>query len=125
MSLAVRPKTSDIVTYQLPDHVQTAQKLVAFLKYYYQWTELDGNSAQFLSDLSAIKDIDRTTDVFVDKLILQMARFVPKSADIDRKFLAKHIRDFFDSKGSLVSYEFILQALFGEEMTKRWMGDSV
>ena len=125
MTLAVRPKTSDIVQYQLPEQYQTATKLVAFLKAYYEWLEQDGNAGQFLGDLFAMKDIDLVSDEFVDKLLIQMIRFVPKSAAIDRKFLAKHIRDFFDSKGSLVSYEFILQALFGEEMTKRWMGDYV
>jgi hypothetical protein len=125
MTLAVRPKTSDIVKYQLPAQYQSAEKLAAFLKYYYEWTEQDGNAAQFLGDMIAMKDIDLCSDEFVERLLVQMIKFVPRSAAIDRKFLAKHVRDFFDAKGSLVSYEFIMQALFGEEMTKHWMGDYV
>lgn len=123
MSFAIKPRTSDIVKHQVPKHLQDKEKFILFLKYYYEWLEMDGNALDFLDHMAEISDTERSPVEYADRLISHMTKFIPKAAAIDRGLVSRYMREFLNARGSLPSYEFIMQVVFEEEMTREWMSD--
>ena len=107
----VRPKVSNLVASQLPEHIRNEQpKFVAFLEAYYRYLE------QNEINLTNLRDLDTTLDSFVAYFKNELAQNLPYS-NVDERFLLKHIKDLYLAKGSEASYDLLFKILFGKNVT--------
>jgi hypothetical protein len=107
----VRPKVSSLVASQLPEHIRNEQPaFVAFLEAYYRY--LEENEL----DLKNTRDIDNTLDSYVTFFKNELAQNLPYSA-VDERFLLKHIKDLYLSKGSEASFDLLFKILYGKRVT--------
>ena len=107
----VRPKVSNLVASQLPEHIRNEQpQFVAFLEAYYRYLE------QNEKNLVNLRDLDNTLDSFVVHFKNELGQNLPYS-NVDEKFLLKHIKDLYLAKGSEASYDLLFKILFGKNVT--------
>lgn len=107
----LRPKVSSLVARQLPEHIRNEQPaFVAFLEAYYRYIE------QNEKDLVNLRDLDETLDSFVIHFKNELAQNLPYS-EVDERFLLKHIKDLYLSKGSEASFDLLFKILFNKPVT--------
>lgn len=114
----VRVALKDIVASQLPAFVRAQYPtFVAFLEAYYEF--LDRNNI----DLHKIRDIDDTLDEFIKYFKQELAHNYPISNSIEtEKYLLKHVREQYLSKGSEASYKLLFRLLFGKDVYMDYPG---
>ena len=112
MPASVKATASIVVNKQVPEFVRDDnQKFIDFLKAYYEWLE-NFYPQQHLED---IRDIDNTVNMFVEYFSREVMQSIPREVISDKRFLAKHIKDLYSSKGTEASYKFLFRILFNED----------
>lgn len=112
MPASVKATASIKISKQVPEFVRDDnQKFIDFLKAYYEWLE-NFYPQQHLED---IRDIDNTIDMFVDYFSKEILQAIPKEVISNKRFLAKHIKELYLSKGTEDSYKFLFRILFNED----------
>jgi hypothetical protein len=101
-------------------------ELIAFVKAYYEFLENTDEYAlklnrTILSDI----DIDETVDRFLKNFQKTYLDSFPFVAATDKRFLIKHIIDYYSSKGSKNSLELLMRLLFNEEVDVYYPGNDV
>ena len=115
---------SIFVKSQLPDFVnENHPKFVTFLEAYYEWLELKSNPygrTQFLQELSDVDDtLDEYLDYFKSKYLVNFPSTLTVTRDGDRvndRTLIKNIREFYKSKGSEKTYQFLFRVLYDSDV---------
>lgn len=115
-------KTSVLVNNQLPDFVQqNYQNFVAFLKLYYQYLEQTGKLTNVLKNIPNYIDpdyvVDNNLSNFINAFSSTFLANFPQTMAVNKALLVKHIKDFYISRGSVESYEFLFRILFNEDVT--------
>ena len=119
-------KTSNIIEQQFPDFVRDdGPNLVAFLKAYYEWTEQANNNIEVSKNLLNYQDIDNTYDKYLEYFHREIMGSIPRSTLVDRKLLAKHIKDMYRSRGSELSYQLLFRILYNEEIEFYYPGQDM
>lgn len=120
MSELTRPKLSRLVSSQLPEFIREDYgTFVSFLEAYYEF--LQQNT---LDDLYAVRDVDKTLDVFLDNFKSELARNFPKVVS-DNRFLLHRVKDYYRAKGSDASYKLLFKLLYGKEVELGYPGQQV
>ena len=104
---------------QLPDFVkQDHPTFVAFLEAYYEYMEQTGKPYEIIGNLRNYFNIDKTVDSFLQYFKKQFGEDVPEAvfANANRPQTLKHLRDFYRSKGSEKSFQFLFRLLYKEEI---------
>jgi len=104
---------------QLPDFVkQDHTTFVAFLEAYYEYMEQEGKPYEIVGNLNNYANLDKTTDDFLQYFKKQFGEDIPEVifANANKPFVLKHLRDFYRSKGSQKSFEFLFRLLYKEEI---------
>ena len=104
---------------QLPAFVkQDHATFVAFLEAYYEYMEQEGKPYEIIGNLNNYANLDKTTDDFLQYFKKQFGEDVPEAifANANKPFVLKHLRDFYRSKGSQKSFEFLFRLLYKEEI---------
>ncbi|NBR24983.1 MAG: hypothetical protein EBU08_14660, partial [Micrococcales bacterium] len=110
-------KISSQISSQFPEFIrEEGPNFVAFLKAYFEYMEQTGNAIDATRGLPDMMDIDRTLDSFIDYFQREFLHNIPKSALVDKRLVAKHIKDFYRARGSQDSYRFLFRILFNEEI---------
>lgn len=117
---------SPYVKNQVPDYARTDfPRFVEFLSKYYEWMEIRGNALGFMKDLISYQDVDSTRDPFLQSLQKEVMRKFPKDLYVDPsdpnnrvnlRNIIKHIVQFYGSKGTEKSFEFLFRAVLGVEV---------
>ena len=122
--MATNQKTSVLVAEQLPDFVRDeGPKLQRFIEAYYEFMEQNGGAIDGSKNLLSYQDIDTTTDTFLQFFREEVYKNIPDSALVDKRLLAKHIREMYRNKGTEKSYKFLFRALFNEDVELSFPGD--
>ena len=111
-------KTSLLVTSQLPEFVRDNpdyQNFGLFLQAYYEWMEQTGQVTDRSKNILNYKDIDRTTDEFIQYYTNDFLPNFPKEILIDEKRAVKFARQLYESKGTLSSYKFLFKVLYNSD----------
>lgn len=99
------------------------QKIILFIKAYYEWLEKPENAGYVLQKLNTVKDIDSNGEQFLkhfkntylesfpDLLSANSAGEIPNS-----KTFLKRIRNFYGNKGTESSYKFLFRLLYNNEL---------
>lgn len=105
---------SQIPEFILRDH----PKFVAFIKAYYEWLENsdEGSVLYDTKNLLAYKDINRTTDEFLDYFRKDFLPNFPSEIALDERKLIKTAREFYSKKGSVESIKFLFRVLYDKEV---------
>ena len=116
---AFHERISVRVESQLPDFVKEDHTtFIAFLEAYYEYLEQTGKPYEVIGDLRNYFNIDKTVDSFLKYFKTQFAQDVPEAVFVNanRPQVIKKLRDFYRSKGSEKSFQFLFRLLFKEEI---------
>jgi len=100
-------------------------QFIAFLKAYYEYMEQSGSAGNAVRSLYDNQDIDRTVNDFIEYFRREFMIQIPSSALADKALLAKHIREFYRSRGSQESYKFLFRVLYNKEIDFYYPGDDI
>jgi hypothetical protein len=104
-------KPSIAIQRQIPQHVRENYPLfVDFLKAYYEFLE---DTQQV--ELEKIRDIDTSLDEFIQQFRGEIANGIPLERAQDKRMLIRHLREFYLSRGSEASYQFLFKVLFNQD----------
>jgi len=126
--MATDKKTSILVPSQLPEFIRDNpdySKFVEFLQAYYEWMELNGKALDRSKSLLSYKDIDETTDEFIDYFVNDFLPYFPEDALIDKRKAVKIARQLYRSKGTPASYSFLFRLLYDSDFEYFNTNDSV
>jgi hypothetical protein len=119
-------KISSQIDSQFPGFIrEEGPQFVSFMKAYFEYMEQNGNPVNAARSLRDNKDIDRTVDSFVEYFRKEFMINIPKEVLADKRLLAKHIREFYRSRGSQESYRFLFRALFDTELEFYYPGEDI
>lgn len=115
---------SPFIREQFPNFMQQDyQKLILFVKAYYEWCDKQGNSSYVMSHLDTAFDIDQNLDEFLahfestylSSFPLMLASNTSGNKP-NRKTLLKKIRDFYGNKGTESAYKFLFRILYDSDL---------
>ena len=119
-------KISPLIEAQFPAFIrEEGPRFVTFLKAYYEYLEQTGKAGEATRSLVEYQDIDRTLDSFVDYFRREFMINIPQNVLADKRLLVKHIRDFYRTRGSKFSYDFLFYALFNKQIEIIYPGDFI
>ena len=121
-------KTSLQVLDQLPEHVRDNPDYINFHRFiqaYYEWMEQTGKVTDRSKNLLSYKDIDRTTNEFLDYFTNDFLPYFPKESLISKQEAVKVARQLYQSKGTPGSYEFLFRVLYNTDVELFNTKDSV
>ncbi len=110
--------TSILVKDQLPEHIRdnsNYENFHTFLKAYYEWMEQTGKVSDRTKNLLSYKDVDQTTEEFLDYFTNDFLPFFPKETLLSKEETIKVARQLYQTKGTPASYEFLFRVLFNSE----------
>jgi hypothetical protein len=118
-------KISNLISSQAPFFVRNDHtKFVRFLELYYEYLEQSGKAVSEIKNIKSYSDIDQTVDPYAQKFYDQFLKLIPTNVQsknytvpisVDKNLILKHIKDFYRSRGSQKSIEFLLRVLFNQE----------
>ncbi len=131
-------KTSLLISSQLPEHVRgdynrsghtldspDYENFTLFLQAYYEWMELNGKVTERTKNLLSYKDIDRTTNEFLDYFTNDFLPYFPKDTLVSKQDAIKVARELYKSKGTPASYSFLFRILYNSDFDVFYTKDAV
>jgi hypothetical protein len=119
-------KISSQIDSQFPGFIrEEGPQFVSFMKAYFEYMEQSGNPVNASRSLRDNIDIDRTVDSFVEYFRKEFMINIPSNVLADKRHLAKHIKEFYRSRGSQESYRFLFRALFDTELEFYYPGEDI
>ena len=104
---------------QLPDFVKSDHPtFIAFLEAYYEYMEQTGKPYEIIGGLTNYFNIDKTVDDYLQYFKKQFGKDIPEAvfANSNKPHVIKRLRDFYRSKGSEKSFQFLFRLLYQEEI---------
>lgn len=119
-------KTSVLIPSQLPEFIREEDNnFVLFLQAYYEWMEQNNNVLDHSKNLLNYKDIDKTTEQFLEYYINEFLSSFPTDAFVDKKTAIKAARELYKNKGTPSSYQFLFRILFNSDFDIFYTKDAV
>ena len=121
-------KTSLLIPSQLPSFVRENpdyDKFVTFLQAYYEWMEENGNVTERSKNILNYKDIDRTTEEFIEYFTNEFLQYFPQEVLIDKRTAVKYARQLYYTKGTPASYQFLFRILYDSDFDIFYTKDAV
>ena len=111
-------KISNLIYSQVPFFVKNDHpNFIVFLEKYYEYLEQTGKTVERAKNLPSFSDIDITEDFFADILYSQFINLLPRDIMADKSLVLKYAKDFYRSKGTENSIRFLLEVIFGIDVT--------
>ena len=124
--MAIEEKISTLVQSQFPSfYAEEGENFVAFVKAYYEWMETANQQQHELKKLQDYKDIDLTIDAYIEYFRRTVLADIPENVIADKRLLAKNIKDFYQSKGTLASYKLLFRMLYNEDVEVNYPADQI
>ena len=125
----IHPKFDDRISVkvegQLPAFVkQDHPTFIAFMEAYYEYMEQIGKPYEIIGNLDNYFNIDKTVDDFLNYFKKQFGEDIPEAvfANANKPFVLKHLRDFYRTKGSEKSFQFLFRLLYKDEISFYYPG---
>ena len=121
-------KTSLLIPSQLPGFISENpdyNNFVSFVQAYYEWMETNGQVLDRAQNLLNYKDIDSTTNEFIDYFINDFLQYFPQDALISKASAVKVARQLYQSKGTPASYQFLFRILYNSDFDLFYTKDAV
>ena len=108
---------------QLPRYIiGDYQKFADFLQAYFEWLEQDSNVYNVATEYLDYRDIDKTLTEFVRYFEKEYLINIPSKlysengTSVDKATVLKHIKQFYQSRGSEKSFKLLFRILFNEDV---------
>lgn len=102
------------------------ETLKLFFELYFEWLDETGNAAERLSGIQKYREIDSTSiDEFFTHFREEYLKDFDTNVLIDKQQLVKHIKQFYNMKGSEKAFRFIFRLLYNEEIEIYYPKDDV
>jgi hypothetical protein len=109
---------SNFVFSQTPFFVRNDHpNFVRFIEAYYEYLEQEGKTIQRAKAFREALDVDKTIDLYTEKLYSQFLSLIPEKTIADKDLIIKHVKDFYRARGTEKSIEFLLAILYDQETT--------
>lgn len=120
-------EVSQLIESQFPAvYREDGPELVAFLEAYYEFLESDEKYSYKLGrQMFEISDIDASMDEFIRHFKETYLADFPYALTTDKRFLIKHISDFYQTKGSKQSLELLMKLLYNQNVDVYYPGGDV
>ena len=121
-------KISVKVQGQLPQFVkEDHETFVSFMEAYYEYMEQVGKPYEIIGNLTSYANVDKTIDDFLKYFKKQFGEDIPEVIfqNSNKPFVIKHLRDFYRTKGSEKSFEFLFRLLYKEEIKISTPGQNI
>lgn len=121
MSIDISNKISPSLISNIPQFIKLKYPVfVSFIEAYYEWLENQGSYLRNPLDLQKTIDIDTTFDEFISSFKNQYLLNFPENLAInqdtgqplDSRKLIKHIKSFYEAKGTEKTYELLFKILY-------------
>lgn len=119
MSVYNNYKTSLLIPSQLPEYIRddpSYSKFVDFLQSYYDWMDNEGGELYNSKNLLSYKDIDTTTDKFIDYFYNDFLVNFPQDIIADKNKLLKVAKQLYEAKGTPSSFKFLFRVLYNSDV---------
>ena len=118
---------SEYIEQQFPAvYREDGPNLVAFTKAYYEFMENTLTSPTTLGrSMFQNRDIDETLDSFLVHFKEKYLSKFPYAKAVDKRFVIKHIMDYYRSKGTPKATELLIRMLFNEEASVYYPADDI
>jgi len=113
---------------QLPEHIRDNPdyaKFHRFVQAYYEWTEQTGKVSERSKNLLSYKDVDETTNEFLDYFTNDFLPYFPKDSLLSKQETVKVAKQLYQSKGTPASYEFLFRILYNSEVDIFYTKDAI
>ena len=105
-------RTSVFIEDQFPLFARlSGQKLIQFIKRYYESQEQANNYIEAVHSLLDYQDIDTAPEDYFDYIAREIIPSIPERLIVNRDLLAKHIKEVYKVRGSPVGYRILFRAL--------------
>jgi hypothetical protein len=119
-------KISTLVQSQFPDfYKEDGRNFLAFMQAYYEWMESEGQMTDAIRNLESWHDISTTTDDFIDYFFRKLLPSVPIDVVADKKLMAKYVKEFNQSRGTLASYKLMFRAIYNEDVEVNYPSEEI
>ena len=121
-------KTSLLIQSQLPGFVKDDPdyaNFVLFLEAYYEWLEQNNNLTTRSKNLLSYKDIDSTTDEFMNYFVNEFLQYFPAETLISQEQAVKYAKQLYRTKGTPASYKFLFKILYNSDFDYFYTKDAV
>lgn len=124
--MAVDNKISKLVKNQFPDfYKEEGENFLAFVEAYYEYLEQNGKMTDAIQNLESYRDINTTLDEYLEYFENDLLPSVPSEVTADKRLLAKYIKYFNQSRGTLSSYKLLFRSLYNEEVEVNYPADQI
>jgi hypothetical protein len=120
--------TSLLVHSQLPDFVRDNPDYAnfkLFLEAYYEWMEQEGKVTNRSKNILNYKDIDTTTEEFIDYFTNDFLPYFPQDILVDKQKAIKIAKELYQAKGIPASYQFLFRLLYNTDIEIFYTKDAV
>jgi hypothetical protein len=121
-------KTSLLIGSQLPEFIRDNPDYAnfnLFLNAYYEWMEQNGKVTDRSKNLLSYKDVDQTTDEFLDYFTNDFLPYFPKDILVDKQRAVKFAKELYQTKGIPASYEFLFRVIYNSDFDIFYTKDAV
>ena len=124
--MAVSNKISRLVKNQFPDfYKEEGENFLAFIQAYYEYMEQEGKLTDAIRNLESYRDISTTTDDYIDYFFKTLLPSVPVEVLANKKLMAKYIKQFNSSRGTLASYKLMFRSIYNEDVELNYPADQI
>ena len=117
----IKKQISHVIRNQFPEFARDEYPgFINFLELYYKYLQ----QSEF-RNFDTYKDIDQTIDVFIDKFKSELGLNIPTTDTESNRFLLKHIKDLYTSKGSEESFRILFRHFFNQEIEILYPQESI
>ena len=121
-------KTSLLVPYQLPEFIRDNpdySNFVLFLQAYYEWLETQDNVTDRSKNLLNYKDVDTTTDEFIQYFYNDFLSYFPTEILANKTEVLKIAKQLYQAKGTPASFKFFFRTLYNSDVDFFYTKDAV
>lgn len=116
--------TKHLIENQIPYHIRESSPLFTkFLEYYYEFLD-ESNVTKAIQDVLTTHDSD-VADLNFIKNFFEELRLLPKNLATDERFVARHIHELYQTKGSEQGLKLLFKIVYGDNITVRYPGHYV
>ena len=102
---------------QFPDfYAEEGPEFIQFVKDYYEWMEVSGNTINKTRSLFEYGDVDTTTEALLEHFRKKYMVSISEDIVTNKRLLIKHINEVYRSKGSIEGLKLLFRLVYQESI---------
>ena len=124
--MTIKSRLSCIVADQFPDfYKEEGENFLAFIEAYYSYMEQNGKLTDAIQNLEDYRDVSTTLDEYLIHFQETLLPSVPYDVVADKRLLAKYIKNYNTTRGTIASYKLLFRAIYNEDVEIYYPADQM